>query len=422
MLECELNEIDAHDRLAIVRGAVVELSDIRGILETVVPTKEDPKKTFRVVSKGRRRSLGSRGHATSKLKTDSKASLPHAHMGRRSSSADPAVARQATLTPGPWVIRLQALQHLVLYPSFCVFGFADVLAQHDANAHHHKLPIETQKLLHHITELQKKMMRRYRLLLDEAITADAANGRNDKAAAVDKVTVQTDEGIRGFVSQPLVMDAGHAKFRGGRPVVVPPRPVTAMPWDSLQEYTAVVPNSRLRAPPHPTVPASHNSHGVPTLKPAVWPVPIRPPDSMHLCSGMDSLWRWRCNRTRQKLLFALGARRVLVCLAAGVDWGVAGLRERFKATQRACGRDMLESSLGTMQTRSVLIRTSWHRACEKTVASLTGVAADGLDRSSSHRRRESDNVALMVLASRAEEVIAELAKCSDAVETTVCLV
>jgi hypothetical protein len=100
MLECELNEIDSSDRLAIVRGAITELSDIRGILETVVPIKEDQKQNFRVISKDRRRSLGSRDPTMKRLHTESKPTLPHVHMSRRSSSADPAVARQAVLTPG----------------------------------------------------------------------------------------------------------------------------------------------------------------------------------------------------------------------------------------------------------------------------------------------------------------------------------
>jgi hypothetical protein len=102
-------------------------------------------------------------------------------------------------------------------------------------------------------------------------------------------------------------------------------------------------------------------------------VPSSPPEHIHVVEGLDVLWQWRAQRTRRNLLAALGARRVLVCLRLGVDWGVAGLREKYKAKQRREGRAALMIAPVAAGEPSVDVEIAWLHGCKKTLSVLKDV-------------------------------------------------
>jgi hypothetical protein len=147
-------------------------------------------------------------------------------------------------------------------------------------------------------------------------------------------------------------------------------------------------------------------------------VPLTPPEHIHVVEGLDVLWQWRSERTRRNLLAALGARRVLVCLRLGVDWGVAGLREKYKAKQRREGRAALAIAPMAAGEPSVDVEIAWLHGCKKTLAVLKDVLnpplrvkTAGQDKKSSPEPKSGDAHALHLRTLK--RLIAELARQLD---------
>lgn len=279
------------------------------------------------------------------------------------------------------------------------------------------------------TDLSSFLRKHYRVLLDVR-----ARARGE---------VEDSSPMSGHVNNPSPVAEPHSPTRVGprvgfaagfkdAPAPAVPAPLNgAMPWEGDHELAGVVVQRGFGVVGPPSEARSRVFH-LPTgdlteLLPAVVAVPPRPPAAVHLFPGTDAVWRWRCDRTRKRLLAALGARQALVCLHTGAEWFVAGVRDRMKAAQRRAGQAVLTNALAVTHCEPAHVRLAWMAVCARTQASLSAVKPEGARpggeqeaKGSVRGGKEGDAAALATLRTRIEVVTAELAKCAAAMAAAVC--